>query len=215
MTDTIKGLNCKVEVALTYSTAVTNTSDITKAYPPVATSAAHGLANGTVGFWTVTAGMVELDAQAFMVNNQATNTFEMPGLDTTNYSTHSAATFQVAATWGTLAEGAGYTIGGGAADQLNDTRLTDVKTRNLGGLLGAQNVTIDVRNAKVGSAAMRLIERYAMTQTNVLVKISQAGTVLRCIYGVPSLPGEGVASGQLATGQFGITVPAFALKPNV
>lgn len=217
MSDTIKGINCKVEVALTFGAAKLFTA-VSKAYPPVATLTAHGIVNGDAGFWTIGSGMVELADQAILAHNIAANTIEMPGLDSTNYSTYASAAgnfITMALTWGTIAEGAGYQVGGGAGAQLNDTRLTDTKTRNIAGLLAPQDITVDVRTAKVSSAAMAFIERKAMNNEPVLIKISQGGTVLRVAYGTPSLPGENVSSGELASGSFGIIVPAFAIKPNV
>lgn len=214
---TIKGINCKVEVALTFGSAKLFTG-VTKAYPPVGTLTAHGILNGEAGYWTIGSGMVELADQAVMANNIAANTIEMPGLDSTNWSTFVSAAgnfLTMAASWGTLAESAGYQVGGGAGAQLNDTRLTDTKTRNVSGLLAPQDVTIDVRNAVVSSAAMQFIERKAMNNESVLVKISQGSQVLRVAYGIPSLPGENVGSGELANGQFTIIVPGFAVKPNV
>lgn len=215
MTDTIKGLNCKVEVALTFDSPISPTA-VTKAYPPVATLNAHGITDGEVGYWLATAGMVQMHKQAFMADNVTANTWEMPGLDSTDYDTFAAGpTVVMAATWATVAEAAAYGIGGGAQSELNDTRLMDVKARAESGLLAAQTITVDVRNAKVSSAAMAFIERQAMRSLAVLVKISQAGTVVRVGYGVPSLPGENVGSGELANGQFAIVCPGFAVKPNV
>lgn len=215
---TIVGRNCKVEVALTFAAAVTGgATGITKANPGVVTDVAHGLADGDVGYWLVTAGMVELNEQAFIVDNKTTDTWEMPGFETTNYSTFSAAesTYTMAATWGTVAEAAGYSVGGGAASQLDDTRLTDTKQRNVAGNLAPQDVTIDVRSGEVDGAAMQFIAQKARAGAAVLVKISKGAQVLRVVYGVPSLPGEGVQAGQLGTGQFSITVPAWAAKPNI
>lgn len=214
MTDTIKGLNCKVEVALTFDSPVSPTG-VTKAFPAVVSLTSHGLAAGTVGYWTATSGMVQLHKQAFVVDNPASGTWDMSGLDTTDYDTFaSGPTVTTAATWGTLVEASGYSVGGGASTELDDTRLVDVKTRSEAGLLQSQSLTIDIRNARLGSAAMIYVQRMAARGQNILVKITQAGQIVRVAYGVPSLPGEGVASGQLASGQMSIIVPAFALKPD-
>lgn len=211
---TITGRNVKVEVALTFAAGVSPTA-VTKAYPPVATLNAHGIADGTVGYWTITAGMVELNDQAVVTDNAATNTFELPGLDSTNYSTYTAGTFTAAATWGTISEAASYNVGGGAAEQLDDTRLMDVKTRNVAGNLGAQDVSISVKAQDISGAAMKFIERQAMNGSPCLFKITKAGQVLRAFWGTPSLPGESVSAGAIATGEFNVVVPAFTLKPNV
>jgi hypothetical protein len=214
MTNTIKGLNCKVEVALTFDSP-TSPSAVTKAYPPVVTLTSHGLAAGVVGYWTATSGMIQLHKQAFVVDNPLTNTYDMSGLDATDFDTFTAGpTTTTAATWGTIAEAAAYSVGGGAAPELDDTRLTDTKTRSESGLLQGQTLTIDVRNARMGSTAMLYVQRMAQRGLEVLVKITQAGQIVRVAYGVPSLPDESVSSGQLAAGQFSIIVPAFALKPD-
>ena len=60
------------------------------------------MANDTVGYWDVTSGMPQLDEQATRVKNQTTNTFELQGLNTTNYSAFVAGTFTPVATWQTL-----------------------------------------------------------------------------------------------------------------
>lgn len=214
---TIVGRNCKVEVALTLDSPVTGATGITKAAPAVVTDTAHGLADGEVGFWTVTAGMVELNEQAFMVDNATTNGFEMPGFETTNYSTFDGASssYTMAATWGTVSEAAGYTVGGGASAQLDDTRLTDTKTRNVAGLLAPQDVTIDVKVGELDGAAMQFIAKKARAAESCLFKITKGSQVLRVFYGVPSIPGESVAVGALGTGQFSVTVPGWVVKPNV
>lgn len=214
---TIVGRNCKVEVALTLGAAVTGATAVTKAAPAQVTDAAHALADGDVGFWTITAGMVELHEQAFMVDNKATDTFEMPGFETTNYSTFASASssYTMAATWGTISEAAGYTVGGGAATQLDDTRLIHTKTVNVAGLLAPQDVSIDVKVGELDGGAMAFVSQKARAAEPVLFKISKGAQVLRVFYGVPSLPGEAAAAGQLATGQFSVTVPGWVVKPNV
>lgn len=208
---TINGRNVKVEVALTFSAAKSITA-VTKAMPGVATSATHGMTNGTVGFLSVSAGMTELDLQAARVYNQAASTFDLQGVDTTNYTTFTAGTFTPAATWGTLTEAASYEIGGGAANLLDDTRLLDAKQRNVNGLLGAQNVNIGIKNQTVNGAVMDFIESAAKNQTNVLFRFTLGDGSVRCLYGNPSMPGESVSVGALASGSFGITVPAWVTK---
>jgi hypothetical protein len=213
---TIVGRDIRVECALTFDTGIAVAS-LTKASPGVATSTAHGLVDGEVGYFSVAAGMVELDQQAVLVDNKTDDTFELAGLATTSYSTWTAGTIVPAATWGTLTEAKVYTVGGGAAAQLDDTRLLDKKTRNLSGLLASQDLTIDIGNPKVMSAALAYLDAQARVGGFVLFKISDAsdGTVLRVAFGQPSVPGENVGSGALATGQISVTVPQWAIKPNL
>lgn len=211
---TIVGRDCKIEVALTFDAAI-NPTAVTKANPGVATLTGHAVETGDIGYWSVTAGMVELDGQAVYCTETDTNTFTMNGLVTTNYSTYSAGSLVLAASWGTISEAAAWSVGGGAPNPLDDTRLTDIKTRNVAGLLAAQDLNIDVRSPVTSGAALAFIEAAAQTGSSVLIKISKGGTVLRVAYGVPSLPGEQVSAGGLGAGSFGLICPGWVLKPNV
>jgi hypothetical protein len=208
---TTKGLAVKVEIALTYGTPKT-VSAVSRADPGVATSTSHAMTDGTVGYWTVASGMTELDMQASRVKNAATNAFDIQGLDTTNYTTFTSGTFTPAATWGLLDESVSYEIGGGAANVLDDTRLIDVKTRNVNGLMGSQNLTIGTKPQTVNSSVMSFIEKQARAQAYVLVRITLHDGSVRVAYGQPSMPGESVQSGALASGSFALTVPAWVLK---
>ncbi len=215
---TIVARNLKLEVVLTYEAAVTGgATAISLANVPVVTDAAHGLEDGEIGYWTIANGMVELDEQAFMVDNKATDNFEMPGFETTNYSAFVQAdsTYTMAATFGTLAESAGLTIGGGASTELDDTRTQDTRTRNISGNLAPQTVTIDIRNQEIDGAAMAFISRAARAGNKVLMRASKAGKTLFVWYGTPSLPGMAVAAGAAATGQFTVQCPGWVIKPNV
>lgn len=214
---TIVARNLKLEVALTFGTPVTGATGITLADPPVVTDAAHGLTDGQCGFWTISGGMVELNDQAFMVDQLTADTFAMPGFETTNYSAFVAAdsSYTMASTWGTLAESAGYTVGGGAAAELDDTRTLDVKTRTISGNLAAQTVSIDVRNQEIDGVAMAFISKKARATLPVLMRFTKGGQTLRVFYGVPSLPGEAAAAGALASGQFSVLCPGWVVKPNV
>ena len=76
------GRGVRVEVQKTVAAAKTITA-ISLANPGVATSTAHALADGTVGFLDAVAGMVNLDGQAIRIDAPAANTFELQGVETT------------------------------------------------------------------------------------------------------------------------------------
>lgn len=211
---TIRGRNVKVEVALTFGSPVSPTA-CTKANPAVGTLTSHTLSDNDVGYWTISAGMVEMDGQAVHIMDTSANTFTMNGLDTSQYSTYTSGTLTPASTWGTLSEAASVAIGGGAANALDDTRLIDVKTRNVAGLLAPQDMTVDVRNGVTHTSAMAFIEAAARNSTSCLFRVSQGSTVLRVYYGVPSVPGESLQAGALATGQFNVLGAGWAVKPNL
>lgn len=207
----VKGRGVRVEIAATYSGAKTVTA-VTLANPGVATSTSHGLANDTVGYWTVTSGMPQLNSQATRVKNQATNTFELQGLDTTNFSAFVGGTFTPVATWHTLSEATSYSIGGGASEKLDVTTLLDTTRQEEIGLLPVQNVTMNVIAQDTPSAAMLLLESAVQTQSRVTVRITLANGAVRIFRAEPSVPGEDVQQGAIGTGTLEFAVKGFVLK---
>lgn len=214
---TIVARNLKLEVALTLQAAETGATAISLANVPVVSDAAHGHTDGEVGFWAITDGMIELNEQAFMVDNVTTDAFEMPGFETTNYSAFVAASssYILAATWGTLAESAGLNVGGGATTELDDTRTQDTRTRNISGNLAPQTITIDIRNQEVDGAAMAFIARQARQGLPILMRATKGAKTLFVFHGTPGLPGTAVAAGGAATGQFNVVCGGWVVKPNV
>jgi hypothetical protein len=62
----------------------------TAANPVVITAAAHGRANGAVVFINGVVGMTDINNLTFTVANQATNTFELSGINGTSYDAYSS-----------------------------------------------------------------------------------------------------------------------------
>jgi Phage tail tube protein, TTP len=207
----VKGRGVRVEIAATYAAAKVVTA-VTLASPGVATSTAHGLANDTVGYWSGVTGMAQLEGQATRVKNQATNSFELQGLNTTNYSAFTGGNFIPVATWSTLSEATSYSIGGGAAEKLDVTRLIDVTKQEEQGLLPVANVTMNVIAQDTPSAAMLLLESAVQSQGAVVVRITLPNGAVRVFRAEPSLPGEDVQSGQVGTGSLDMAVKGFVLK---
>lgn len=207
----VKGRNVKVEIAATYGSAKTVTA-VTLASPGVATSTAHGLANDTVGYWSGVTGMAQLDGQATRVKNQATNTFELQGLDTSNFSAFTAGTFTPVATWATLSEATSYEIGGGAAEKLDVTTLLDITKQEEQGLLPVSNVSLNVIAQETPGSAMQLLESAVQTSGYVVARITLPSGAVRIFRAQPSLPGESVQQGQIGTGSLDMAVKGFVLK---
>ena len=207
----VKGRGVRVEIAATYGSPKT-VSAVTLANPGVATSTAHGMANDTVGYWDVTSGMPQLDEQATRVKNQTTNTFELQGLNTTNYSAFVAGTFTPVATWQTLSEATSYSIGGGASEKLDVTTLLDTTRQEEIGLLPVQNVTMNVIAQDTPSASMQLLESAVQTQSKVTVRITLQNGAVRVFRAEPSTPGEDVQQGAVGTGSLEYAVKGFVLK---
>jgi hypothetical protein len=208
---TQKGRNVRVEIAATYSTAKSVTG-ITKANPGVATSAAHALAEGAIGYFSGITGMTELEGQAGSVDATATNTFNVEGVDTTLFGTMTGTcSFTPVATWVTLSTATSYQISGGDIDQLDTTTLLDTIKQQDVGMLAAQTVSFDAFSDPQ-LAAMALAEAAAMTGGYIVMRISFPNGERRVFRGQPSLPGESVAVSAMATGSFSVTVKGRVLK---
>lgn len=137
----ILGTNVKVEVQKTLGSDLTVTA-LTLANPGVATSVAHGLSNGDVVVFTVTAGMVELDQQAVRVAGVTADTFQLEGLDTTDYSTWSAGVANEVTVWSTLSNSQNISMPNPAPTKIDITTLIDKSKQYAFGLPDAPDGTI-------------------------------------------------------------------------
>lgn len=207
----VKGRGIRIEIAATYSAAKT-VSAVTLANPGVATSSAHGMANDTIGYFNAVSGMAQIEKQACRVKNQTTNTFELQGLNTTNYSAYTAGTFIPVATWQTLAEATSYSRGGGASEKLDASRLIDIIKVEEQGQLPADGFTINILAQDTPSAAMALLEAAAQSQGSVVVRVTLGSGAVRVLNAEPSLPGEDVQVGQLGTGSLSLAVKGYVLQ---
>lgn len=208
----VKGRGITVAIAATYSAAKT-VSAITQASPGVATSAAHGLSDGAVGYLSGISGMVQLENQACRVDAPATNTFELQGVNTSNMTAFSGTcSFTPVATWATLGEATSYSIGGGSSEKLDVTTLIDTARQEEIGLLPTQNVTMNIIAQDTPSAAVALLESAVQSQSKVTVRITLANGAVRVFRAEPSLPGEDVQQGAIGTGTLEFAVKGFVLK---
>jgi len=209
---TAVGRSVRLEIAATFASNKTVTA-ISLANPGVATSTSHGMINGTVGFWTGTGGgMPQLEGQATRVYNQSTNAFDLQGLDTTDYSAWvTGGTFTPVATWITISEAIGLTLGGGAQERLDDTKLHDVVQQDVFGVLPADTAQVDLLRQTVDGTAMAAIASASIRSTNLVWRATlHDGSV--CVWrGSPSRPGLSLQRKQLATGGFQIAVKGLAL----
>jgi len=211
MTVNVKGRGIRVEIAATYASDIAITS-VSLASPGVATKVAHGLLDGAVGYWNTVVGMVQLEDQATRVYAKAADTFQLQGLNTTNYSAFTSGNFKPVATWSTLGEVTSYEIGGGSSDKLDVTTLLDVVKKEELGLLPVQSVTMNVIAQDSPSAAMLLIEAAVQSQTKVTVRMTLPSGAVRIFRAEPSLPGENVGVGSVGTGSMEFAVRGFVMK---
>lgn len=207
----VKGRGIKVEVAKTMGTPVA-VSAVTQASPGVATSTAHGLADGTVGVFSGVSGMVQLEGQAARVDAPAANTFTLQGLNTASMSAYNAGNFTPVSAWSTLSECDQYDIGGGSADKIDVTCLIDVVKQEENGLLPTQSATLQIKSTDVPSEAMSLIEAAAQSGAKLVFRVTLQNGAVRIFNGEPSLPGESVSVGAVGQGSISVAVKGYALK---
>lgn len=205
------GRGVRVEVQKTVAAAKTITA-ISLAKPGVATSTAHALADGTVGFLDAVAGMVNLDGQAIRIDAPAANTFELQGIDTTTYPAFTAGTFVPVTVWSTLSRSSSYNIGGGAAEKIKTTVLLDEIEQQANGLLAAQTVSFNINHETLDEEALQLISVAAINQAYLVFRITFKDGAQRIFRGQPSMPGEDVGQGALATGTLEVTVKGQVLR---
>lgn len=168
------GTNMSVAVQSTVGSDLTVTA-VTLANPGVATSTAHGLANGDVVVFEVTDGMVELDGQAVRIANITANTFELEGLNTTAYSTWSAGIANEVTAWATMSSAQNVTMPNPAPAKIDTTRLIDKAKQYLYGLPDAPDGSISGL-FNPGGAAEALIITATNANARIAMRVSWAGT---------------------------------------
>jgi len=123
----------KVAIAIQSALAAADTiSAITKANPGVVTATAHGLANGDYVLLTVL-GMFQLDGRVARVANQAANTFELEGIDTTLYDTFASGTAEAITFGTTLATVTSVQASGGDFTFVDTTTIHDDRNTQVPG----------------------------------------------------------------------------------
>jgi len=132
-----------VGVAMQSVLAATKTiTAITKAAPPVVTSTSHGYANGNYVLLSIQ-GMSQLDNKVVRVANQAANTFECEGLDSTLFDTFASGTAALITFGTTITSATSMSATGGDFDFIDTTTIHgNVKTQ-IPGLANPLNYTFD------------------------------------------------------------------------
>lgn len=205
-----KGRGVRLEVALTYQAADVVTA-VTLASPGVATSTAHGQANGAVGYFGSVTGMSQLDGQAYRAANVAANTFELEGVDTTAYPAFTGGSAFEVATWATISQATDFQFGGGDADKLDATTLLDFIKQEENGILAAETLSVNML-ADPKSQGVQRLRALALSSSRATFRITYPDSALEIYWhGEPSIPGFNQAKQQLATGAFQCTVKGYVL----
>lgn len=208
---TARGINARLEVALTMAATSKTISAFTRSTTPatpnaLVTSAAHGLANGDIGVLTSTDPLY--DGQAIRVWGSTANDFTPQGFDNSPYPDWTSGSIRTVATWGLLSETLGWEESGGDAKTLDDTRLMDVFDRMISVGTSAQSLAITMRGNNYNSDVLRVIENAALNGANLVFRLRMLqanGPAVRYCNGTPSLPTFGLQQGALGTSGFSIT----------
>jgi hypothetical protein len=132
-----------VAVAMQSALAAADTiSSITKANPGVVTATAHGLNNGDYVYLSVL-GMHQVNDRVVRVANKTTDTFELEGVDTTNFDTFTSGTAE-AITFGTsITTATTVSSDGGNFDFIDTTTIHMNSRSQVPGLPNATTYTMD------------------------------------------------------------------------
>jgi hypothetical protein len=145
----------------TAEAAADNISGITAANPGVVTANAHGIANGAIVRIASVLGMLQVNNRAFVVANQTTNTFELKGVDTTDYTAYASggqAFAQTMAEVGYMREGGGMD---GEAPDVDVSHLRSLEREFLLGLPDPGNFQLQLwlpSTADTGQARLRKLK---------------------------------------------------------
>jgi hypothetical protein len=132
-----------VAVAMQSAIAASKTiTAITKASPGVVSSTAHGYANGDYVLLEVQ-GMSLVNKRIFRVANQAANTFELEGENTTSYDAFSSGTAKLLTLGTSIATMTTVNPSGGEATPIDVTTIHDNQRVEIFGLPGAISYSFD------------------------------------------------------------------------
>lgn len=203
------GNNVILAIGTAYGSAKAVTA-VTKADPGVVTSTSHGVSDGAYGYIDVTDGMRKLHTQVARVDNGDTNTFELEGVDTTNYQTWVSGNFYEVTTWSTLCIATSYSIANAAPTEIDETTLCDTITRIRYGLPGQKSGSIGIQHDS-DSTALQYLEA-ADTSQIIACRATYPNGNIR-VFGAFTAYGGGFSGGvsQLETGEIPITVPALVV----
>lgn len=203
----IVGSNVKVEIesGLVVESPPINVTAVTKANPGVVTANGHGLANGDVVKWSVSAGMVQLDGQAVRVSGVTTNNFTLENLDTSDYDTWTTGSVDLIDTFVTYAASTSISMPNPAPVKLDSTTLIDKSKHYVFGMPDAPDGSATAL-FNPGGSAEEIIKAATRTNSSLAIRITFASGQKR-IFNAFVSGGSGftMGSNQVATSQIAFT----------
>lgn len=204
----LRGRNCRVEVGTTEGAAKVVTA-VTQANPPVVTSADHGLADGSVGYFANVVGMDQLNGQIVRVANSDAGTFECEGFDASDFDAFVSGDFIPITAYATLFQSTEYQLGGGSVVTDDATVLLDKIEQLEAIMLSAETVTINMKALEEENVALAKVRTLARSLTKGAFRITSENGAQRLIRGAPGLPGESLAVKGTGTSSLTITPKGF------
>lgn len=207
MAGVLIGRNTRIEVQASLGALIT-ASAVSKANPGVVSAEGHALVAGDVViFEDDFAGMTELAGQIARVANPVSatpDTFEVEGIDTTNFGTFTSGGLNKIATWQTLGVARSLSAGGTSPNRLDATTLLDSERQYVFGLSDQPELTVEALSDPTG-AAMLVIEAAARSNTPLGFRVTMSDSSKRLFRGYVSLPSESISLDQVVTQSFSIT----------
>ena len=137
------GREYRLEVQSTIDATKTITA-ISKATTAVVSCASHGYANGDVVVLTNVQGMVEVNNLVARVANQASGTFELEGVNSTNFGTFTSGSVAEVTAFTTVTQSTGVDFGAGSAEEIDMTTLIDSTRVVDAGILSLPQITVNL-----------------------------------------------------------------------
>lgn len=195
-----------VAVAFESALAAADTiSGITKANPGVVTSTAHGNNNGDYVKLTVQ-GMSQLDGRVVRVANVTADTYELEGVDTTNFDTFSSGTSETITYGTTVGTIRTLSASGGDPNFIDVTTIHDNVSKQVPGLASA--ITYSLENIwDVSDTALLAMKQASDEQAQKAFKFTFADGQIMVFNGYISAPLLPTGSGQdLVTSPASVTL---------
>lgn len=201
----IVATDTRLEVENTLGSTITVTA-VTKANPGVATATSHGLSNGDVLKITAAAGMVELNGQVVRVANIDTNTFELEGIDTTDFSTWESGTVEEVTAWYTVSQATDIDLGNASPTELDGSTLLSKRTVTLYGRPGAIAGTVSIQHERASANGLAKIK--AASVSDVLAFRATYNTGETSLFGGKTAysGGRTINQNSIITGSIPLTV---------
>lgn len=132
-----------VAVAMQSAIAASKTiTSITQANPGVATSVAHGLTNGNIVYLVIN-GMSQLNGRVARIAGVTTDTFQLEGIDTTNFDTFSTGTCAVVTLGTSITTATSISASGGDFDFIDTTTIHDNVRTQIPGIAASATYSME------------------------------------------------------------------------